>query len=467
MARRGRHLAGEKKARGQDVGSARERLKKYLDDLDAEYFGAPPKDAPQAEQNVADAASDVQFNMAQELPEVPVADKIIEGFDNLEKLLAEINAMTNEVPSEAEDEVPLPVEAEPEAEAVFEEFVPEVEEAADIEVPEISTPLEEMQETELETEESIEPEESFPELEVFDTEDFEEDESEEDYDLDALIAELSSAVGEEIPEVEEAAEEDTPAVEETAEEDTPAVEETSEEEAPVVEETSEEEAPVAEEPAEEDAPAVEEDAEEEVPAVEEDDDVRIYTKEAYKADVTRVYESLKAAEEKFDRAVSGEEIPESEEKPKPEEKAKPRKVKKPAKLRKKKEKKSAGGFLAFLKSKIHLPKLKQLKIKNKKATAISLAIVLFCVITMSPIKGCFISDGKYIGISAAEKIAIEDAGILSDRAQDVHIKMIKMDGKACYKVEFSGAASDYQYIIDAETGDVLLYKFYKSADADK
>ncbi|MCQ2406858.1 MAG: hypothetical protein MJ067_06575, partial [Oscillospiraceae bacterium] len=344
MARRGRHLAGEKKARGQDVGSARERLKKYLDDLDAEYFGAPPKDAPQAEQIVADAASDVQFNMAQELPEVPVADKIIEGFDNLEKLLAEINAMTNDVPSEAEDEVPLPVEAEPEAEAVFEEFVPEVEEAADIEVPEISTPLEEMQETELEAEESIEPEESFPELEVFDTEDFEEDESEEDYDLDALIAELSSAVGEEIPEVEEAAEEDTPAVEETAEEDTPAVEE-----------TSEEEAPVAEEPAEEDAPAVEEDAEEEVPAVEEDDDVRIYTKEAYKADVTRVYESLKAAEEKFDRAVSGEEIPESEEKPKPEEKAKPRKVKKPAKLRKKKEKKSAGGFLAFLKSKIHLP----------------------------------------------------------------------------------------------------------------
>ena len=39
--------------------------------------------------------------------------------------------------------------------------------------------------------------------------------------------------------------------------------------------------------------------------------------------------------------------------------------------------------------------------------------------------------------------------------------MIKLDGQMCYKVQFSGSVTDYRYIIDAETGDIIAQGFYR------
>ena len=90
-----------------------------------------------------------------------------------------------------------------------------------------------------------------------------------------------------------------------------------------------------------------------------------------------------------------------------------------------------------------------------------LIMLLLCVFMISPIRGCHITDSGFIGYAAAQEIAFGDAGISQDKANDVSAEMIKLDGQMCYKVQFSGSVTDYRYIIDAETGDILAQGFYR------
>ena len=88
-------------------------------------------------------------------------------------------------------------------------------------------------------------------------------------------------------------------------------------------------------------------------------------------------------------------------------------------------------------------------------------MLLLCVFMISPLRGCIISGGDFIGYAAAQEIALGDAGIAQDKANDVSAEMIKLDGQMYYKVQFSGSVTDYRYIIDAETGDILAQGFYR------
>ena len=90
-----------------------------------------------------------------------------------------------------------------------------------------------------------------------------------------------------------------------------------------------------------------------------------------------------------------------------------------------------------------------------------LIMLLLCVFMISPLRGCQITDSGFIGYAAAQEIAFGDAGISQDKANDVSAEMIKLDGQMCYKVQFSGSVTDYRYIIDAETGDILAQGFYR------
>ena len=93
-----------------------------------------------------------------------------------------------------------------------------------------------------------------------------------------------------------------------------------------------------------------------------------------------------------------------------------------------------------------------------------LIMLLLCVFMISPLRGCIISGGDFIGYAAAQEIALGDAGIAQDKANDVSAEMIKLDGQMYYKVQFSGSVTDYRYIIDAETGDILAQSFYRTGE---
>lgn len=91
------------------------------------------------------------------------------------------------------------------------------------------------------------------------------------------------------------------------------------------------------------------------------------------------------------------------------------------------------------------------------------AVVFFllCFFMLSPVRGCILSDGDYIGRAKAQSIAADDAGIPQDKVRDMHSDMIKIDDKVYYKVQFTGSVTDYRYIIDAETGEILTQVFYR------
>ena len=86
---------------------------------------------------------------------------------------------------------------------------------------------------------------------------------------------------------------------------------------------------------------------------------------------------------------------------------------------------------------------------------------LLCFLMLSPVRGCILADGDYIGMAKAQSIAVDDAGIPPDKAHDVRTDMIKIDGEVYYKVQFTGSVTDYRYIINAETGKILTQVFYR------
>lgn len=93
-------------------------------------------------------------------------------------------------------------------------------------------------------------------------------------------------------------------------------------------------------------------------------------------------------------------------------------------------------------------------------------MLLLCLLMISPLRGCAISDGDFIGYGAAQEIAFGDAGISQDKAKDLSMEMIKLDGQMCYKLQFSGSVTDYRYIIDADSGDILAQAFYRSGESE-
>lgn len=90
----------------------------------------------------------------------------------------------------------------------------------------------------------------------------------------------------------------------------------------------------------------------------------------------------------------------------------------------------------------------------------TLLLLVICFVMISPLKGCLLTDSDYIGISNAQKIAIDDSGIPADKAGDIKADIVKIDGDVFYKVQFTGTVTDYRYIIDADTGDIVARAFY-------
>ncbi len=101
----------------------------------------------------------------------------------------------------------------------------------------------------------------------------------------------------------------------------------------------------------------------------------------------------------------------------------------------------------------------------RKAFAQMIVMLLLCFTMISPLRGCTLFNDDFIGYAEAKSIAFADAGISQDKASNAEAEMIKLDGKMCYKVQFSGSVTDYKYIIDAVTGDIIGQGFYRPVEA--
>lgn len=84
----------------------------------------------------------------------------------------------------------------------------------------------------------------------------------------------------------------------------------------------------------------------------------------------------------------------------------------------------------------------------------SLCLVL--VICEMFLTGC---GGNNIGKDKALEIALNDAGLAKTDVRDIEVELDReVVGTTAYEVSFEEGFDDYDYVIDAETGEILKSK---------
>ena len=93
---------------------------------------------------------------------------------------------------------------------------------------------------------------------------------------------------------------------------------------------------------------------------------------------------------------------------------------------------------------------------NKTLKNILIALLVLVIIGAA-IGGYFIYRYKtnYIGADAALNIALEDAGTTATMIYSDDVEFEKTRHSAWYEVEFDTHQNEYDYIIDAITGEIL------------
>lgn len=81
-----------------------------------------------------------------------------------------------------------------------------------------------------------------------------------------------------------------------------------------------------------------------------------------------------------------------------------------------------------------------------------LALLLVVLLCLSLCAGC---NNKYIGKNKAKEIALADAGVAAGDIRDYGCGFDKEHGIAIYEIDFEVGFDDYEYKIDAQTGEIL------------
>jgi len=85
---------------------------------------------------------------------------------------------------------------------------------------------------------------------------------------------------------------------------------------------------------------------------------------------------------------------------------------------------------------------------------IALALV-FCFLMITPIRSCSLARRGYIGESAAQTIAFSSVNVASSSVESVSSDLVRIDGRYCYKVDFTARYAEYSCIIDASSGNII------------
>lgn len=93
---------------------------------------------------------------------------------------------------------------------------------------------------------------------------------------------------------------------------------------------------------------------------------------------------------------------------------------------------------------------------NKTLKTILIIVIILAIIGLA-IGGYFIwkHNTSYIGNKEAFRIALEDAGLTEAQLTDRDVSFEKTKYSAWYDVEFETHSSEYEYAIDAGTGEIL------------
>ena len=81
--------------------------------------------------------------------------------------------------------------------------------------------------------------------------------------------------------------------------------------------------------------------------------------------------------------------------------------------------------------------------------------IVFVVILAVVLSGCAFSGAKKIGKDAALQIALTDAGLTKDQVVDVDIELERNVRSVWYEIDFESGRSEYEYRIDAYSGEIL------------
>ena len=92
---------------------------------------------------------------------------------------------------------------------------------------------------------------------------------------------------------------------------------------------------------------------------------------------------------------------------------------------------------------------------NKKTRIILIAAIVIIAVAAVAVFFVMRSNNSYIGKAAALECAYKDAGVTADEVIEKDAEFEKKGGKAWYDVEFETFTTEYDYTIDARTGDVL------------
>jgi uncharacterized membrane protein YkoI len=70
------------------------------------------------------------------------------------------------------------------------------------------------------------------------------------------------------------------------------------------------------------------------------------------------------------------------------------------------------------------------------------------------------NDGNkgYIGFEKAKSIALVHANVPESEIRKYEAELDRYRGRAVYKIEFDSAMIEYEYEIDAETGEIIRWK---------
>lgn len=104
--------------------------------------------------------------------------------------------------------------------------------------------------------------------------------------------------------------------------------------------------------------------------------------------------------------------------------------------------------------------VKKSKVRLKKGPL--LAVVLILVLSfavVSPLRGCTLTGDGLIGEDKAVSLCVSEAAV--GKCDSSRAELTKIDGKFCYKVEFSSDGVQYKYIIDGENGGIIARKAVK------
>ena len=110
--------------------------------------------------------------------------------------------------------------------------------------------------------------------------------------------------------------------------------------------------------------------------------------------------------------------------------------------------------------------MKKNSIRIISASAVSLLLVsVLCIGSSAALKnnGVIASD-EYIGVEKAKEIALSHAGIASDSAWFEDAELDRERGVDVYEIEFYSNSIEYDYKVDAKSGEVL--KARSAVDGD-